>query len=126
QSYFLFLLLLLLFLQGTFRPMSNPGFEPDKQRIDPAIVNGWLKKARGGKSAPSRPARRGKFLRGPVPLAWLRRAAEFPGKALAVGLALWFLHGVKKRWTVRLTRGTLVRFGVGEKPAHRGLSNLVA
>ncbi len=107
-------------------PMNDPDFDSDRLRIDPATVDGWLKNSRRRKPVPTRPARKGKFLRGPVPLAWLRRAAELPGKGLAVGLALWFLRGVRKRWTVRLTRRTLLRFGVGRKPGYLGLKYLEA
>src|SRR5688500_12227922 len=104
--------------------MNNSDFDPDKQRIDPATVDGWLKNARHGKPARAGRVRPGRFLRGPIPLAWLHRAAGLPGKALAIGLALWFLHGCRKRWTVRLTRRTLQRFGVGRKPGYLGLQNL--
>jgi hypothetical protein len=104
--------------------MNDPNFDPDKLRIEPETVDGWLKNQQNGQPAPTRPLRKGLFLRGPVPLAWLRRAAELPGKALAVGLALWFLSGMKKRRTLRLTRRTLQRFGVGRKPGYLALKNL--
>jgi hypothetical protein len=106
--------------------MSEPDFDPDKLRIDRATVDDWLANTGKGKPVPASPVRKGKFLRGPVPLAWLRCAAELPGKALAVGLMLWFLRGCRKRRTVRLTRRTLQRFGVGRKPGYRGLKNLEA
>jgi hypothetical protein len=106
--------------------MNESDFDPDKLRIDRATVDGWFAKAGEGEPAPARPARRDKFLRGPVPQPWLRRAAELPGKALAVGLALWFLRGCRGRWTVRLTRRTLQRFGVRRKPGYLGLKNLEA
>jgi hypothetical protein len=106
--------------------MSESDFSRDKQRIDPATVDEWMKNARNGKPArPNRP-RREKFLCGPVPLAWINKAAELPGKALAVGLALWFLRGCQKRRTVRLTRRTLERFAVKRKPGYLGLQKLEA
>jgi hypothetical protein len=106
--------------------MSDPAFDREKLRIDPATVDGWLKGARD--KPPDRQAkpRKGKFLRGPIPLEWLRRAAALPGKALAVGLALWFLRGLRNRRTVRLTRRTLKRFDIGRKPGYLGLKNLLA
>ena len=106
--------------------MNDPNFDLDTLRIDPATVTEWLQDAGSNAPVPTRRPRRGKFLRGPVPLSWLRRAATLSGKALAVGLALWFLHGVKKRWTVRLTRATLRRLGVGRKPGYAGLEKLEA
>jgi hypothetical protein len=103
--------------------MPDPRFDREKLRIDPAEVNGWLDKASARRRLAG-PKPRGKFLRGPVPLDWLRRAACLPGKALAVGLALWFLRGVQKRRTVRLTTGTLERFGVNRWAAYRALNRL--
>lgn len=45
----------------------------------------------------------GKFISGPIPLAWIMQANALPGKANAVAIALWFLAGVKKTKTFRLT-----------------------
>lgn len=44
-----------------------------------------------------------KFIKGPIPLAWMRTAHGLGGKAGAVGLALWFLAGVQKSRTVHMT-----------------------
>ncbi len=46
----------------------------------------------------------GKFILGPVCFTWLARANALPGKAGAVGLALWFLQGVTRSSRFRLTR----------------------
>jgi len=64
------------------------------------------------------------FLRGPIPLAWLSRAAGLRGKALATGLALWFLAGVRKTRTVPLTHAALERFGVHRKSSYGHLKSL--
>ena len=45
-----------------------------------------------------------KFIKGPIPLAWIAQANRLPGKAGAVGLALWFLAGLQRTRTVKLTR----------------------
>lgn len=42
-----------------------------------------------GESAPGKT-----FLKGPIPLPWLQGAARLPGKALHVGVVLWFLSGL--------------------------------
>ena len=42
------------------------------------------------------------FLKGPIPWRWLVLAAQLPGRALAVGVALWHLVGMQKHHTVRL------------------------
>lgn len=63
---------------------------------------------------PPRHKRGQEFLCGPVPLPWLRQAATLRGKALAVGIALWFK-----------ATGTLWgKLGIHRKSAYRGLSAL--
>lgn len=39
-----------------------------------------------------------------IPFDWLYHCNRLPGKTTAVALALWFLHGVNKSPTFRLTR----------------------
>ena len=54
--------------------------------------------------APKRPPRHRsgeKFLKGPVPMAWLERAFVLPGKALHVALLLWFKAGCQRCRTAR-------------------------
>ena len=66
-----------------------------------------------------------RFLKGPIPAEWLSRAAKLPGKALHVGLAVWFAAGLAKCRRVKLTRGALALFGVGRRQtAYRGLKRL--
>lgn len=64
------------------------------------------------------------FLKGPIPLHWLREAALLPGKALAICLAIWFKAGATKKRTVHLTSKLLDKFGVGRKAGYRGLKKL--
>ena len=59
---------------------------------------------------PPRHRKGGEFLKGPVPLDWLRRAASLGGKSLAVGLVLWFDAGRKNTRKIRLTQSLLTRF----------------
>lgn len=77
-----------------------------------------------GPSPPPRHRQGEEFLRGPIPLMWLTRAAELPGKTLAVSAAIWFKAGATKNRTVKLT-GTLARkFSVGRKACSRCLRAL--
>jgi hypothetical protein len=62
-----------------------------------------------------------KFLAGPIPMSWLSRVASLPGKALNVGLAIWFLKQVMKSNTVALSGKTLQDFGVKRRSGYRGL-----
>jgi hypothetical protein len=104
--------------------MSDSDFDLTKLRIDPETMTRWQTMARAGKPRPSRSGRNGLFLRGPIPLVWLHHAIKLPGKALAVGLALWFLCGCREREGVTLTPQTLGQLGVGRKPGYRGLRAL--
>ena len=76
--------------------------------------------------ARSASVRRSEFLRGPVPMWWLSRAAALPGKALAVGIALWFRVGVNGDAQVRLSGPLLERVGVGRKASYGALKTLAA
>jgi hypothetical protein len=69
----------------------------------------------------------GRFLKGPVPVEWLGRAGSLPGKALHVGLAVWFAAGLAKRREVVLTARVLAAFGVKRRrTAYEALERLKA
>lgn len=72
----------------------------------------------------SRPPQREYFLKGPIPLLWLICAMALPGKALHVGLVLWFFHGLKGSHAVTLSPSQLARFGIQRETARRGLRSL--
>ncbi|MFA7281080.1 MAG: hypothetical protein WC100_13400 [Sterolibacterium sp.] len=65
-----------------------------------------------------------KFIKGPIPLEWIAQANALPGKAGAVGLALWFLVGVKGSQTVKLTREIERIAGCGRKAIYSALTTL--
>ena len=64
------------------------------------------------------------FLRGPIPLDWLARAAGLPGKTLNVSLALWWHHGMAKGKPFKLTRKALEYFNVERDAVGKALSRL--
>jgi hypothetical protein len=64
------------------------------------------------------------FINGPIPLAWMKAAATLPGKCLHVGLALWYLAGLKKTKTVALGNLVLEGFGVSRKAKGNCLKEL--
>src|SRR5262245_30594087 len=66
------------------------------------------------------------FLKGPIPMSWLERAAQQPGRALHVGIVLWFSAGLTQRWNVRLALSRLSAFGLDRYAASRGLRALEA
>jgi len=59
-----------------------------------------------------------------IPFAWLRRANRLPGSAAAVASSLWFLAGVKKSATFRLTAEAVDLAGCGRKSLYRALAAL--
>ena len=68
--------------------------------------------------------RQREFVKGPIPLWWLIGAGNLSGKALAVGVVLWFLFGVEKNSRVRLRAALLNRFGIDRHAGYRGLQKL--
>ena len=64
------------------------------------------------------------FIKGPLPLGWMQAAARLPGRTLQVALALWYLAGLKKDTTVRLTTKPLEDMGVSRDAKYDGLARL--
>src|SRR5262249_33975620 len=48
----------------------------------------------------------------PVPMPWFDRACVLPGKALAVGMVLWYLAPRRRGRTVALTQAALNQHGL--------------
>ena len=67
----------------------------------------------------------GEFLKGPVPMSWIRTVGKLPGKALSVGVVLFFLAGLK-RSTVRiqLSSRELLKIGVNRFAKYRALKTM--
>jgi DNA-binding transcriptional ArsR family regulator len=65
-----------------------------------------------------------RYIKGPISLEWLVTASKLPGKSLQISMALWFLKGVTRKNTVKLS-GKLVRsFGVSRSTLYRGLTEM--
>ena len=65
-----------------------------------------------------------KFIKGPIPLAWISKANSLPGKAGAVGLALWFLVGVNRSTIIKTTRQIETIAACGRKAVYSALEAL--
>lgn len=85
------------------------------------VAYAWDQKSQTYAPAAQRPT---KFLKGPVPWAWIEKAASLSGSALAVGLALWRLAGAVKSKTVRLANSETETLGVGRSAKSRALIEL--
>lgn len=75
--------------------------------------------------AASAKARAG-FIKGPLPLDWMQAAARMPGRTLQVALVLWYLVGLKKSDTVRLSSEHLDLVGVSRDAKYDALQRLSA
>ncbi|RXZ43125.1 hypothetical protein [Crenobacter cavernae] len=64
------------------------------------------------------------FIKGPLPLEWMKCAGRLPGKTLQVGLLLWYLAGLKKTRTVRLGSKILAEMGVSRDAKYDALARL--
>ena len=64
------------------------------------------------------------FLKGPIPMWWIEKAAHLPGKTLAVGLAIWWLRGMAQDKPFKLTQKALDTLAVSPDAAYDGLSRL--
>lgn len=66
----------------------------------------------------------GRFIKGPIPLDWIGRAACLPGKTLHVALALQYLAGLQKTQTVKLGAKALSVLGVARDAKYDALNRL--
>lgn len=101
---------------------------PDLERLrlpDEQIPKQPSANPQGRKTSSKAPKVRGEFLKGPIPLDWLGRAAKLPGKApLATALAIMFEVGRRRSQEIILTTAILKRFGVNRKAKYRALKHL--
>ena len=65
-----------------------------------------------------------RFLKGPIPLDWLTAAAQLPGKAINVGIALWWLAGMSKTGILKLTRQSQLALNISKDAVRDGLRRL--
>lgn len=77
-------------------------------------------------AVPATGAKPAGFIKGPLPLDWMQRAARLPGKALQVALALWYLAGLQKSQTVKLASKPLEAMGVSRDAKYDALARLAA
>lgn len=92
-----------------------------EQYVEPHILE--AKRQRRGEQR----GQQGHFLRGPIPMAWLERACQLPGKAVNVAIALWYVRGFGQPEPFKLKRETLARFGVHHRTIYyRALLKLEA
>ena len=84
------------------------------RRLQPNAITGRLV------SAPKKSL----FIKGPIPLDWINRAASLPGKSLNVAFAIWWLNGMADGKPLKLTRLSLKSFCVKRDAASAALTRL--
>jgi hypothetical protein len=77
-----------------------------------------------GSAKPPRHSKGEHFLKGPIPWKWLTSVAPLGGKALQVGIALWYLAGMRKSARVQLVPSVLQELSVSRYAAYRALGAL--
>lgn len=61
-----------------------------------------------------------------LPVPWLERVAQVPGKALHVGIVLLYLAAIRKSAEVRFSQSTLRRFRTSRDASYDALRRLSA
>jgi hypothetical protein len=102
-------------------PHTLDSFDPDALRVPDANLAALQN--RPSKRLPRH--RQGeRFLKGPIPWAWLEQALRLPGKALHVALLLWREAGCRRSRVVPLCLAGKLPEGLNEQSARRGLRRL--
>ncbi len=93
---------------------------PEVLRLPP----GSIPKGKPARAKVPRHRRGEMFLRGPIPLDWVTIASKLGGKALHVGIALWFFAGMKRTRVISLNLSQPERFGFDRFSGSRALAAL--
>ena len=67
-----------------------------------------------------------RFIKGPIPYEWMKKANQLRGKAGSVGLALWFLSGVNRAKRFKVTRAVEDLTRADRKTIYRAIDALEA
>lgn len=65
-----------------------------------------------------------KFLKGPIQLSWLIAAGKLPGKALVVGMGLWYMAGLTGSKSVKATSALWRTLSISRQAAYRAITAL--
>ena len=65
-----------------------------------------------------------RFIKGPIPLAWVQQAAKLPGRTLHLGMILWYLAGVRKSNKGAVSYTVAKYFGLNRHTVYRALARL--
>jgi hypothetical protein len=102
-------------------PHNLDSFDPDALRVPDANLAALQSRP---SKRPPRHRQGERFLKGPIPWAWLEQALRLPGKALHVALLLWLEAGCRGSRVVSLCLAGKLPEGLNEQSARRGLRRL--
>jgi hypothetical protein len=106
-------------------PLSDDLLSPENLK-KLCVVGPTSRDQRAVVSHPRSPRIAGQFLRGPIPMAWLEKAAKLPGKGpLAVALVIRFESGrTGNAQAVKLTNPLVAKLCVSRKSKYTALEAL--
>jgi len=100
---------------------SNMSWDPDCLRLDQRRDLGSQGRSRTGRQVSPI---QGKFIAGPLDVAWLCKAKPLGATPLLVGLALWYLKGLRKTNTFIVSNILMKEWGVSPDAKSRALRKL--
>ncbi len=100
---------------------SETGWDPSRLRLDQDGAKWFQAGVRCGR----RVSRiRGKFIAGPIDVSWVVQASQLGVKALLVGLALWYLRGLRRSNSFIISNLMMQQWGVHPDAKSRALRKL--
>lgn len=64
------------------------------------------------------------FVKGPISLLWISKAARLPGRTFHTALALWHIHCLKKSASIKMQSRFRQIFGISEESYSKSLKRL--
>ena len=96
------------------------GLDLDKLRHNDSEITARQNKIKGT----NRHIHYNKFIKGPIPLEWVKKSAKLLVKVMNIILILWYLKGLTKEDTIKMTGKLLDDFSVSRQAMYRCLENL--
>ena len=100
---------------------SSTTWDPSRFRLDQDGLKRWQGGTRKGRRAPPL---RGKFIAGPIDVAWVVKAKRLGATPLLVGLALWHLKKLRQADTFTVSNLMLQEWAVQPDAKSRALRAL--
>ena len=96
-------------------------YKDDKEKLDSTRL---VYSEAEGDFVEAVPVKKSLFLKGPIPLNWLRVAADLPGKALNVALAIRWHHDMAGGKPIKISKKAMDLFGFSADACRDALRRL--